>query len=199
FLRSDRAHAEIISLKVPPGATVLTGEDTKDLKDPPPLVRYPGRGGAALKVPHRDILARGKVRYVGQEVALVIAETPQKAQDLAEQIEVEYRELPVVVDAEEALQEGAPQLHDAIPGNLAFDYEYGNEQAAADALAGAAHITRLTLDSTRVSGTPMEPKACVASWDAASESFDLYAASQGKGMMVPSLGAILGFPPEKIR
>ena len=91
FLRSDRAHAEIVSLKAPPGATVLTGEDTKDLKDPPPLVRYPGRGGAALKVPHRDILARGKVRYVGQEVALVVAESPQKAQDLAEQIEVEYR------------------------------------------------------------------------------------------------------------
>ncbi len=199
FLRSDRAHAEILSLKAPEGVFVLTGEDTKDLKDPPPLVRYPGRGGAALKIPHRDILARGRVRYVGQEVALVVADSPQKAQDLVEEIEVEYRELPVVVDAEEALQPGAPLLHDAIPGNLAFDYEYGNESATADALAGAAHVTRLTLDSTRVSGTPMEPKACVAAYDAASDSFDLYAASQGKGMMVPSLGAILGFPAEKIR
>jgi carbon-monoxide dehydrogenase large subunit len=200
FLRSDRAHAEILSLKKPDGAiAVLTGEDTKDLKDPPPLVRYPGRGGAALKVPHRDILARGRVRYVGQEVALVIAESPQAAQDAAEQIEIEYRELPAVVDAEEALAPGAPLLHEGIAGNLCFDYEYGNEKAAEDALAGAAHITRLTLDSTRVSGTPMEPKACVAAWDAASESFDLYAASQGKGMMVPSLGAILGVPVEKIR
>ena len=199
FLRSDRAHAEILSLKKPANVFALTGEDTKDLKDPPPLVRYPGRGGVALKIPHRDILARGRVRYVGQEVALVVADTPQKAQDLAEAIEIEYRDLPVVVDAEEALAPGAPRLHDGIPGNLAFDYEYGNESATADALAGAAHVTRLTLDSTRVSGTPMEPKACVASWDAASESFDLYAASQGKGMMVPSLGAILGFPPEKIR
>jgi len=199
FLRSDRAHAEILSLKEPEQCFVFTGEDTKDLKDPPPLVRYPGRGGSALKIPHRDILARGRVRYVGQEVALVIAESPQAAQDLAEQIEVEYRELPVVVDADEALAPGAPLLHEAIPGNLAFDYEYGNEKMAEDALAGAAHITRLTLDSTRVSGTPMEPKACVASWDAASESFDIYAASQGKGMMVPSLGAILGMPAEKIR
>jgi carbon-monoxide dehydrogenase large subunit len=92
-----------------------------------------------------------------------------------------------------------PLLHEGIPGNLCFDYEYGNEKVAEDALAGATHITRLTLDSTRVSGTPMEPKACVASWDAASESFDIYAASQGKGMMVPSLGAILGMPAEKIR
>ncbi len=199
FLRSDRAHAEILSLRKPENVFVFTGEDTKDLKDPPPLVRYPGRGGAALKVPHRDILARDRVRYVGQEVALVVAESPQAAQDAAERIEVEYQELPVVVDAEEALAAGAPLLHEGIPGNLAFDYEYGNEQAAEQALAGAVHVTRLTLDSTRVSGTPMEPKACVAAWDAASETFDLYAASQGKGMMVPSLGAILGMPAEKIR
>ena len=199
FLRSDRAHAEIVSLHKPDGAVVFTGEDTKDLKDPPPLVRYPGRGGAALKIPHRDILAHGRVRYVGQEVALVVADSPQEAQDLAERIEVDYRELPVVVDAAEALQPGAPLLHDAIPGNLAFDYEYGNENATAGALAEAAHVTRLTLDSTRVAGTPMEPKACVAAYDAASDSFDLYAASQGKGMMVPSLAAILGVPAEKIR
>jgi len=199
FLLSDRAHAEILSLRKPEGVFVLTGEDTKDLKDPPPLVRYPGRGGVALKIPHRDILARGRVRYVGQEVALVVADSPQRAQDLAEAIEIEYRDLPVVVDAEEALAPGAPQLHDGIPGNLAFDYEYGNERATAGALAGAAHVTRLTLDSTRVAGTPMEPKACVATWDARSETFDLYAASQGKGMMVPSLSAILGVPAEKIR
>ncbi|HUQ26134.1 MAG TPA: xanthine dehydrogenase family protein molybdopterin-binding subunit [Burkholderiales bacterium] len=199
FLRSDRAHAEILSLRKPENVFVLTGEDTKDLKTPPPMVRYPGRGGSAIKVPHRDILARGRVRYVGQEIALVVAESPQAAQDLAEQIEVDYRELPVVVDAEEALAPGAPLLHDDIPGNLAFDYEYGNEKAAEEALAGAAHITRLTLDSTRVSGTPMEPKACVASYDAAGGVFDVYASSQGKGMMLPNFAAILGVPAEKIR
>jgi len=199
FLRSDRAHAEILSFIKPEHVFVLTGEDTKDLKDPPPLVRYPGRGGSAIRIPHRDILAHGRVRYVGQEVALAVAESPQAAQDAAERIEIEYRELPVVVDAEEALAPGAPLLHEGIPGNLCFDYEYGSEKLAEEALAGAAHVTRLTLDSTRVSGTPMEPKACVASWDAASETFDIYAASQGKGMMVPSLGAILGVPAEKIR
>ena len=199
FLRSDRAHAEIVSLKKPAGATVFTGEDTKHLKTPPPMVRYPGRGGSAIKVPHRDILARGRVRYVGQEVALVVAESPQAAQDAAEAIEVEYRDLDAVVDAAAALAPGAPQLHDDVPGNLAFDYEYGNEQAAAEALKGAAHVTRLTLDSTRVSGTPMEPKACVAAYDAATQTFDVYAPSQGKGMMLPSFAAILGVPAEKIR
>ena len=199
FLRSDRAHAEIVSLKAPEGVALFTGEDTKDLKDPPPLVRYPGRGGAAIKIPHRDILARGRVRYVGQEVALVVAESPQAAQDLAEQIEVEYRELPVVVDAEEALAPGAPLLHEGIPGNLCFDYEYGSEQAAEQALAAAAHVTRLTLDSTRVSGTPMEPKACVVTYDANTESYDVYTSTQGLSLMLPNIVSITGVPAEKVR
>ncbi|OAI52150.1 hypothetical protein AYO46_06385 [Betaproteobacteria bacterium SCGC AG-212-J23] len=199
FLRADRAHAEIVSIRKPDGGVVFTGEDTKDCKTPPAMVKAPGRGGAPIKVPHRDILARGRVRYVGQEVALAVADSPQKAQDLAEQIEVEYRELPVVVDAEDALAPGAPLLHEGIPGNLAFDFEYGNEVLTAEALAAAAHVTRLTLDSTRVSGTPMEPKACAAAYDAATQTFDVYASSQGKGMMLPNFAAILGVPAEKIR
>jgi carbon-monoxide dehydrogenase large subunit len=199
FLRSDRAHAEILSLKLPSNIFVFTGEDTKDLKTPPPMVRYPGRGGTMIKVPPRDTLARGRVRFVGQEIALVVADSPQAAQDAAEQIEVEYRDLPAVVDADEALAPGAPQLHDEIAGNLCFDYEYGDEKKTEEALAGAAHVTRITLDSTRVSGVPMEPKACLAAYDAATQTFDVYASSQGKGMMVPVFAAVLGVPAEKIR
>jgi carbon-monoxide dehydrogenase large subunit len=203
FLRSDRAHAEILSLKTPVGfpgvQAILTGEDTADFKTPPPMVTYPGRGGAMIKVPHRDVLARERVRYVGQEVALVVAASPAEAQDAAEAIEVEYRELPAVVDAEAALEPGAPQLHPEVPGNLAFDYEYGDESAAAEAFAGAAHVTRVKLDSTRVAGTPMEPKACVAAYDAPSGSFDLYASSQGLVMMLPNFVAITGVPADKIR
>jgi aerobic carbon-monoxide dehydrogenase large subunit len=203
FLRSDRAHAEILSLKIPGGVSgvkaILTGEDTADFKTPPPMVTYPGRGGAMIKVPHRDVLARERVRYVGQEVALVVAASPAEAQDAAEAIEVEYRELPAVVDAEAALEPGAPQLHPEVPGNLAFDYEYGDESAAAEAFAGAAHVTRVKLDSTRVAGTPMEPKACVAAYDAQSGSFDLYASSQGHVMMLPNFVAITGVPADRIR
>jgi carbon-monoxide dehydrogenase large subunit len=203
FLRSDRAHAEILSLKIPRGFSgvkaILTGEDTADFKTPPPMVTYPGRGGAMIKVPHRDVLARERVRYVGQEVALVVAASPAEAQDAAEAIEVEYRELPAVVDAEAALEPGAPQLHPEVPGNLAFDYEYGDESAAAEAFAGAAHVTRVKLDSTRVAGTPMEPKACVAAYDAQSGSFDLYASSQGHVMMLPNFVAITGVPADRIR
>ena len=95
FVRSDRPHAEIVSIKVPEGkAIVLTGEDF-DCKTEPPLVKYPGKGGAMLKQPHRDVLAKDRVRFVGQEVALVLAETAAQAQDAAELIEVEYRDLPL--------------------------------------------------------------------------------------------------------
>jgi aerobic carbon-monoxide dehydrogenase large subunit len=204
FLRSDRAHADILGLNsrsalaLPGVVAVLTGEDTADFKTPPPMVTYPGRGGAMIKVPHRDVIARQRVRYVGQEVALVVATTASAAQDAAEAIEVEYRDLPAVVDAEAALEPGAPQLHAEIPGNLSFDFEYGDEKAAQEAFARAAHVTRLKLESTRVSGTPMEPKACAVTYDPRS-GYDIYAATQGLAMMLPNFVAITGTPADKIR
>ena len=200
FLRSDRAHAVILSLKADlPGVRVFTGKDTKDLQTPPPWIRLPGRGGSQLIVPHRPVLALERVRFVGEPIALVVAETAEAAQDAADRIEVEYRDLPAVADAAAALEAGTPQLHEAIPGNLAFDYEYGDERATATAFAAAAHITRLTLDSTRVSGNPMEPKACVAAYDLASGCYDIYASTQGVTMMLPNFAAIFGLPAEKFR
>jgi carbon-monoxide dehydrogenase large subunit len=199
FLRSDRAHALIKSINISAARSsrgveaVFTGEDMKHYKTPPPMVKYP------IKVPHRDILALERVRYVGQEIALVVARSPAEAQDAAEKIEVEFDDLPAVVDAAQALAPGAPLLHDDVPGNLAATYEYGDAKRAAEALAGAAHVTRLELESTRVSGTPMEPKACVAAYDAASESYDVFASSQGLSMMMPNFVAITGVPAERIR
>ena len=205
FLRSDRAHAEILSLDLKSALTspgvvrIFTGDDTAHFRTPPPIVQYPGKGGSKLIVPDRPTLARGRVRYVGQEVALVVATSAAAAQDAAENIQVEYRELPVVVEAEEALRPGAPLLHDIVPGNLCFDYEYGNAAAVAEAFARAARVTRVTLESTRVSGNPMEPKACVACYDAGSDSYDVYASTQGMSMMLPNLAAITGVAVERIR
>ncbi len=199
FLRSDRAHGRIVSLHVrealaSPGVeAIFTGEDVAHFKTPPPMVKYP------IKVPHRDVLARGKVRYVGQEIALVVARSAAAAQDAVDKIEVDFEELPAVVDATAALAPGAPQLHDDVPGNLAALFEYGDAPAAAQAIGGAAHVTRLTLDSTRVSGMPMEPKACTVTYDAASGSYDVYASSQGISMMLPNFVAITGVPAERIR
>jgi carbon-monoxide dehydrogenase large subunit len=199
FLRSDRAHARIASintsqaLKTSGVIAVFTGEDMKHFKTPPPQVKYP------IKVPRRDILALERVRYVGQEIALVVARSPAEAQDAAEKIEIEFEDLPAVVDAAAALAPGAPLLHDDVPGNLAATYEYGDEKRATEALAHAVHVTRVELESTRVSGTPMEPKACVAAYDAASDSYDVFASSQGLSMMMPNFVAITGVPAERIR
>jgi carbon-monoxide dehydrogenase large subunit len=199
FLRSDRAHARILSVtKEIEGVTILTGEDTAELKTPPPALKALGRG-EALKLPHRPTLAQGRVRFVGEAVALVVADSPQAAQDAAERIEIEYEELPAVVSETQALAEGAPLLHDAIPGNLAFDYDYGDEKAVADAFARAARVVRVTLDSTRVSANPMEPRSCVAAWDAANGRFDVYCSSQGMSMMLPALQATFGMPAGSIR
>ena len=199
FLRSDRAHAVIRdlnseeALRSPGVIAVFTGDDVAHFKTPPPMVKYP------IKVPHRDVLARGRVRHVGQEIALVVADRPTAAQDAVEKILIDYQELPAVVDAAAALAPGAPQVHDDVPGNLAAAYEYGDAAAAADAIGGAAHVTRLTLDFTRVSGNPMEPKACTVVYDAASDSYDVYASSQGMSMMLPNFAAITGVPPGRVR
>jgi carbon-monoxide dehydrogenase large subunit len=199
FLRSDRAHAAIREMRTAEAAAapgivaVFTGEDVAHFRTPPPMVKYP------IRVPHRDVLARGRVRYVGQEIALVVGTSAAAAQDAAEKIEVDFEDLPAVVDATEALADGAPQLHDDVPGNLAAAFEYGDARAAQQAIADAARVIRLTLDSTRVSGTPMEPKACVVAYEAASDSYDVYASSQGLSMMLPNFAAITGVPAERIR
>src|SRR5256886_15711609 len=103
FLRSDRAHAEIVSVDTAAAqassgvVAVFTGADTAKagFKSTPQLARYPGRGGATIKVPHRDGLANGRVRFVGQELAFVVANTALAPQDATEKIAVAYRELPV--------------------------------------------------------------------------------------------------------
>jgi len=207
FLRSNRAHAEILSVNIRPAAAmpgviaVLTGADLarENLKVAQPIFKFPGKGGMMLKVPHRDVLATGRVRFVGQEVALVVAETAAAAQDASEAIEVEYRDLPLVTGAEEALAPGAPQLHADIPGNLCYEFEYGDEAKTADAFAGAAHVTRLALESQRVVGNPMEPKACLASYDAARDVYDLYSSSQGISHILSGLTTIFGLPESKFR
>ena len=206
FLRSDRAHAEIVSIETKEAAksagvvAVFTGADTAKagFKSTPNIAGYPGRGGVRIKVPHRDGLANARVRFVGQEVALVVATSALAAQDAAEKIAIEYRDLPVVVDAEAALAPGAEQLYPEIPGNLCFDYEYGDEAKAAEAFSRAAHVTRVELDSQRMVGNPMEPKACLAAYDAAADQYHLYASSQGLSLMRGSASGITGVSAEKI-
>ena len=207
FLRSDRPHAEIVSID--PAAArarkgvrlVLTGADyaASGWKSLPGGVPYEGVGGQKQKKPFWPALAHGKVHYVGQPVALVVAESAALAQDASEDIAVEYKDLPAVVGFEAATRPGAPQLHTDIPGNLAFEYETGDRAAVDAAFAGAAHRTRFTLRSQRLVGNPIEPRAFLAAFEQASGVFTVYSPSQGMNNMRGFLSATTGLPAEKIR
>jgi len=207
FLRSDRAHAEIVSIdasaarETPGVLAVLTGEDVAaaGYKSLPAALAAKGRGGMELIRPERPALARGRVRFAGDAVALVVAETVDAAQDAAERISIEYRDLPAVVTAAEALGAGAPLVHEDVPGNLVLDYESGDEPAARAAFEKAAKVVKLTVDLTRVAANPMEPRACLAAYDAATDVYHLYACTQGAPIMRNQLAQVLDVPPEKIR
>jgi carbon-monoxide dehydrogenase large subunit len=207
FLRSDRAHAEIVSIdagaaRASPGVlAVLTGDDVEaaGFKSLPAALAAKGRGGMTLIRPERPVLARGRVRFVGDAVALVVAETASAAQDAAELIVVDYRDLPAVVSAPDALRPGAPLVHDDVPGNLVLDYESGDESAARTAFENAAEVVKLTVDLTRVVANPMEPRACLAAYDAATDMYHLYACTQGAPIMRNQLAQVLDVPPERIR
>ena len=194
FLRADRAHALIRSIDTAaaqgsPGVlAVLTGADAVAAGFDRGSAMMPVKGrGEALRVPARPALATDRVRFVGEPVALVVAATAHQAQDGVERIAVEYEMLPVVADAAGALAPGAPVIHDAVPGNLCFDFDYGDEAATDAAFASAAHVVRLTLTSRRVVGNPMEPKAALASWDG--DMLDLWTSTQGMTAMRDSFAA----------
>src|SRR5262245_9165804 len=184
FLRSDRAHAEIASIdtgaaKVRKGVRlVLTGEDyaASGWKSLPGGVPYEGVGGQKQKKPFWPALAQGKVLYVGQPIALVVADSLALAQDASEDIAVEYRDLQPAVGFDAATRAGAPQLHADVPGNLAFEYESGDRAAADAAFAQAAHVSSFTLRSQRLVGNPIEPRAFLASFDDAT-GFAVYTPS----------------------
>jgi aerobic carbon-monoxide dehydrogenase large subunit len=202
FLRSDRAHAEIVSidaaeaLRAPGVVAVFTGADL-DLKSLPAALPAKGRGGMELINPGRPALAKGRVRFAGDALALIVAESATAAQDAAELVAIEYRDLPAVVSSREALAAGAPLVHDSVPGNMVLDYESGDEAKARAAFAAAAKVVKLDVDISRVVGNPMEPRACLAAF--VSDQYHLYACTQGAAIMRNQLSAVLGVPPEKIR
>jgi len=207
FLRSDRGHAEVLdvdaseALAMPGVLAVLTGKDTKEagFGPAPVIVKYPGKDGMQLINVHREVMAETRVRYVGQEVALVVATSAAIAQDAAERIVVDYRDLPVVVDAEEALKPDAPLLYADMKSNLVFDFEYGAKDKTDSVFASAAHVTKLAVDAPRIIGNPMEPKAAIGCYDAQKDVYDLYCPSQGLTMMRHGLADGMGLPEDKLR
>jgi len=207
FLRANHAHARIRSIdtkaaRALPGVlAVLTGEDLKaaGYKSLPSNAPGPGYKGSTFRHPERPALAQGRVRFVGEAVAIAVAETEAIAQDACELIEVDYEDLAVVTTPADAMAPRAVQLHDSVPGNTVLEFGYGDEAATDAALAKAVHTVTLTLDAQRISGAPMEPKACTVSYDKATDSFDVYMQNQGMADIQIAFGQVTGMPAERFR
>ena len=184
---------------------MLTGDDyvAEGLSEipytPNPNLAIVNRDGSAVFLTRNPPISSGKVRRVGEIVAVIVAESQDLAKDGAERVEVEYEILPSVTDARAAIAPGAPLVWDEVPGNLAIDYERGDAAATDAAFAGAAHITKMALTNNRITGVPLEPRAAIGVWDAAQESFTLHAGSQGPVLQKLALSEIFKMPPEKIR
>ncbi|HUN52720.1 MAG TPA: xanthine dehydrogenase family protein molybdopterin-binding subunit, partial [Candidatus Sulfotelmatobacter sp.] len=208
MVRSRHAHAAIRAIdageaRAMPGVLgVYTAADLAaggfgPMKCP---VLIPGRDGAPMKAPVRPALAAGKVRFVGEALAFVVAESVAAAKDAAEAVAVEVEELPTVTDPAAALAPDAPQVHADVPGNLALDFHYGDAAAVAAAFAGAAHVTRLDIVNTRIVVNAMEPRAALGLYDAAKDHWTLHVGCQGVFGTRGSLAKdVLNVPPAKVR
>src|SRR5581483_4482108 len=208
FVRSPHAHAKILkinksaALKAPGVIAVYTGDDTaadkmgglpcgwliKDVK------------GEPMKEPPHPPLAQGKVRHVGDQVAVIIAETYNQAKDAAELLEVDYDVLPAVVDAVEALKPGAPQVHDGAPNNRCYLWSLGDKAATDAAFAKAHHVTKIDITNNRLIPNAIEPRAALAHYNRADESYTLYVANQNPHVERLLMTAfVLGLPEHKVR
>jgi carbon-monoxide dehydrogenase large subunit len=207
FLRSPHAHARIRSIdtgaaKKSPGVlAVFTGEDLPATVGGLPCGwLITGSDGQPMKEPKHPLLAQGKVRYVGDQVAIVIAERYEQAREAAEKIVVDYEELPAVVDVRDALRKGAPAVHDEAPGNVCYVWALGDKTAVDAAFAKAAHVTTLEFVNNRLIPNALEPRACNAAYTRADESYTLYVANQNPHVERLLMTAfVLGLPEHKVR
>jgi len=180
---------------------IYTGADLKAAGYAPfkCITPFPNRDGSPMKKPARLALATDKVRWVGDPVAFVVAESVAQAKDAAEAVELDIDPLPAVTDARAAAQPGAPLVYDDIPNNVSLDYHYGDAAKVEAAFKQAAHVTRLSLINTRLVVCAMEPRAAVASYDAAAEHWTLHSESQGVFGLRGQMAEIMNVKPDKVR
>jgi carbon-monoxide dehydrogenase large subunit len=215
LVRSPHAHARIVAIDkaaamAAPGVlAVLTGVDYiaqglgpiphNPTLMAPPDVQARTRGFAPIATAHFPMPA-DKVRFVGEPVAVVVAETIAAAKDAAELLDIAYESLPAVVRAADALEPDAPLLWESAPGNLCIDIELGDEAATAAAFARAAHVVRLDSWAQRVTGVPMEPRTNIAEYDAAAARYTLYTGSgRGVAKVRLDLAEMLRVPADQVR
>jgi carbon-monoxide dehydrogenase large subunit len=208
FVRTPHAHAKLKSVntakaKAAPGVlAVYTGEDIAAAK----LGGLPcgwlitDVNGQPMKEPPYPVLALGKVRHVGERVAVVVAETLDQARDAAELVQVDYEVLPAVADGRLARAKGAPQLHENAPDNTCFVWAIGDKAAVDAAFAKAAHVTKLDFVNNRLIPNAIEPRAANGSYSRADDSYTLYVASQNPHVERLLMTAfVMGLPEHKVR
>jgi carbon-monoxide dehydrogenase large subunit len=215
MVRSPYPHARIVAIdvaaaKAMPGVLgVFTGADCAADKlgpiphDPVPKTKFDmkltGPGGGAVFIGPNALLPADKARHVGEAVAMVVAETKAQAMDAAEAVEVRYEELPFVLHSEDAMRSGAPVLWDEVPNNVTVETVFGNVEATDQAFARAAHVVTKKFHIGRVTGVPLEPRAALGHYDAATGRYTLYAGSGGAVRQKSELIQVLGIAPENLR
>lgn len=206
-LRSTYAHGEIErfddeAARAMPGVLAVYTFDDLDragyqtIKN---VTGFPNRDGSAMIKPPRPSLANGRVRFVGDPVAFVVAETAVQARDAAEMIELDINPLPAVTDVDEAAKPGAPQIWPEAPGNVSLDFHYGDEAEVQAVFDGAAHVTKLRLMNDRVVVASMEPRAAIAEYDAESGRYTLRLGCQGVFGIKNGIAGLLNVDPDKVR
>ena len=186
FIRSPHAHATIngidasVARKMKGVLAVFTGDDLAADKVGGLICGWMihSKDGSPMKAGAHPALAQGKVRYVGDHVAVVIADTYAIARLAAEHVHVDYGVLPATVDTASAAKPGAPVVHDVASDNTVYDWKLGDKDATDLAFAKAKHVTTLEIINNRLAPNPMEPRAAVGEYDEGSESFTLYTTSQ---------------------
>ncbi|MFL6797648.1 MAG: xanthine dehydrogenase family protein molybdopterin-binding subunit [Xanthobacteraceae bacterium] len=215
MVRSPHAHARILAvdtvpaLKMPGVLAVFTGADCLSAglqpipHDPLPKTKFDMKltapGAGALFVGPHLLLPIDKVRHVGEAVAMVVAETTTQALDAAEAVAIEYDLLPGVYHSEAAMQAGAPVLWDEVPNNILIETFFGDREATDQAFAAADHVVSKAFHIDRVTGVPLEPRAALGDYDAASGRFTLYAGSGGAVRQQRELATVLGVSADQLR
>ena len=208
FVRSPHAHARLLSvdasaaLELDGVIAVFTGADmaAENVGGLPVGWGITGTDGEPMKEPPHPPLAVGKVRHVGDPVAIVVAETPELARTAAELVAVEYEPLTPVVSMIDALRPGASLVHDDVPNNLCCDWSLGDEAAVDEARRNAAHVARIELVNNRLIGNPMESRAAIGVYDRARDHYTLYTTSQFPHVVRFLMGGlVLNIPHHKLR
>jgi carbon-monoxide dehydrogenase large subunit len=204
FVRSPHAHAKILSIdvsaaKVMPGVIdVLDGHQLQADGIGNLICGWMihSKDGSPMKMGAWRPLAYDTVRYVGDAIAIVVADSSGQARDAAEAVVIEFDELPAVTEALTALEGGAPQIHPEAPGNLIFDWQIGEADATDRAIASAAHVTEIEIRNNRLSPNPMEPRATLGIYDPSEDHYTCYTTSQNPHVARLVMSAFYNVAPE---